>query len=141
VAEAGSFTTIFARRGLISEHGTSWLLPRLIGTSRALDLLWSSRRVDAAEALRIGLADRVLANGTEVEAAIAYLEEIRATAAPRSIATMKQLVYRHLSEAMAPAFHEADARTRDSLSHPDAREGVDSFIERRPPNFAPLGQK
>ncbi len=140
-AEAGSFTTIFARRGLISEHGTSWLLPRLIGTSRALDLLWSSRRVDAAEALRIGLADRVLADGTEVEAAITYLEEIRATAAPRSIATMKQLVYRHLSQAMAPAFHEADARTRESLVHPDAREGVDSFIERRPPNFAPLGQK
>ena len=48
-ASAGaSFTTAFSKRGLISEHGTSWLLPRLVGTNRALDLLWSARRIDFA---------------------------------------------------------------------------------------------
>ena len=59
-AESASFTTVFSKRGLIAEHGTSYLLPRLVGISRALDLLWSSRRFDAAEALRIGFVDRVV---------------------------------------------------------------------------------
>ena len=57
---AGSFTTAFAKRGLVAEHGTSWILPRLVGTNRALDLLWSARRIDAAEAYRIGFVDRVV---------------------------------------------------------------------------------
>ncbi len=56
VASSASFTTVFSRWGLIAEHGTSWLLPRMIGTNRALDLLWSSRRFDAAEAWRLGFA-------------------------------------------------------------------------------------
>src|SRR5262249_60740852 len=59
-SEGASFTTVFSKRGLVAEHGTSWLLPRMVGLSRALDLLWSSRRIDAAEALRIGLVDRVV---------------------------------------------------------------------------------
>jgi enoyl-CoA hydratase/carnithine racemase len=52
-----SFVTVFGKRGLISEHGTTWILPRLVGAGRALDLLWSSRRVEADEALRIGLVE------------------------------------------------------------------------------------
>ena len=62
-SDAASFTTVFSKRGLIAEHGTSWVLPRLVGPSRALDLLWSSRRVTADEALRIGLLDRVVRAG------------------------------------------------------------------------------
>src|SRR5215472_7644321 len=58
-SESSSFTTVFSKRGLIAEHGASWLLPRLVGPSRALDLLWSSRRIESQEALRIGLLDRV----------------------------------------------------------------------------------
>ena len=57
---AGSFTTIFSKRGLIAEHGTTWIVPRLIGTGAALDLLWSSRKIDAAEAHRIGLVQQVV---------------------------------------------------------------------------------
>src|SRR5215831_16639727 len=70
-SENASFTTVFSRRGLIAEHGTSWLLPRMIGTSRALDLLWSSERIGAAEAYRIGFADRLVAKGKAVEEAVA----------------------------------------------------------------------
>ena len=55
----GSFTSIFSKRGLIAEHGTTWIVPRLIGTGAALDLLWSSRKIDAAEAHRIGLVQQV----------------------------------------------------------------------------------
>ena len=93
-AEA-TFTTAFSKRGLIAEHGTSWLLPRMVGTSRALDLLWSSRRFDAAEALRIGLVDRVVEPAQLMESACAYLRDLAANVSPRSIAVMKSQIYRH----------------------------------------------
>jgi len=136
-SEAASFTTIFSKRGLIAEHGASWLLPRLVGPSRALDLLWSSRRIDAAEALRIGLLDRVTPTDGLIEAVVAYVHDLAAQVSPGAIAVMKSQVYRHLSDAMAPALADADRLTQAQLKHPDAREGAMSLIERRAPNFQP----
>jgi enoyl-CoA hydratase/carnithine racemase len=135
-AEDASFTTVFSRRGLIAEHGTSWLLPRLVGTSRALDLLWSSRRFDAAEALRIGFLDRVFPRERVLDESKTYLNELTANVSPRSIAVIKSQVYRHWSLAMEAAFRDADQLMTDALKHPDAAEGVASFVERRPPRFA-----
>ena len=59
-SESAVFTTSFSQRGLVAEHGLSWMLPRLVGPAKALDLLWSARRVDAQEAERLGLVDRVV---------------------------------------------------------------------------------
>jgi enoyl-CoA hydratase/carnithine racemase len=134
-SDTASFTTVFSKRGLIAEHGTSWLLPRMVGLSRALDLLWSSRRIDAAEALRIGLVDRVVAPERLIDEARAYLRDLAANASPRSIAVMKSQIYRHLSEGMAPAIRDADHLTQESLQHPDATEGVESLLEKRAPHF------
>jgi enoyl-CoA hydratase/carnithine racemase len=136
-ADSASFTTAFSRRGLIAEHGTSFLLPRLIGTSRALDLMWSARRIDAAEALRFGFVDRVVADDDLLPTTIDYVSELAATASPRSLAVMKAQIYGDLSRSMADALRGADALVQESLAHPDAKEGVLSFLERRPPNFAP----
>jgi enoyl-CoA hydratase/carnithine racemase len=136
-AESASFTTVFSKRGLIAEHGTSYLLPRLVGTSRALDLLWSSRRFDAAEALRIGFADRVVANDRVVEEARSYLRELAANVSPRSLAVIKAQVYGHLSLGMEAAIRHSDKIMNEALTHPDATEGVASFVERRPPRFQP----
>jgi enoyl-CoA hydratase/carnithine racemase len=135
-SENASFTTVFSKRGLIAEHGTSWLLPRIVGLSRALDLLWSSRRIDAVEALRIGLVDRVVAPPDRlIDEARGYVRDLAANISPRSIAVMKAQVYRHLSEAMAPAIHDADRLTQESLEHPDATEGAESLLEKRAPRF------
>lgn len=137
LAEPAVMTTVFTKRGLIAEHGSSWLLPRIVGVSRALDLLWSSRRVDAQEALRIGLADRVVAPEALIAEAEAYAAELAANTSPRSLAVIKEAVYRHLHAEMADAFWDADRLMRETLAHPDSREGAVSFIERRPPEFAP----
>src|SRR5215207_1983912 len=95
-APEAAFVTAFAQRGLIAEHGTSWFLPRMVGTSRALDLLWSSRRVDAEEALRIGLVDRIVRADRLLDEARDYVDQLAAKVAPRSVAAMKSQVYRGL---------------------------------------------
>ena len=74
------FVTAFSQRGLVAEHGQSWVLPRLVGSSRALDLLWSSRKVSADEALRIGLVDRVCDPDTLLAEACQYIEQLAETA-------------------------------------------------------------
>jgi enoyl-CoA hydratase/carnithine racemase len=61
------FSTAFSQRGLVAEHAVSWLLPRLIGSSRALDLLWSARKFDGVEAERLGIADRLCEPGTSLQ--------------------------------------------------------------------------
>ncbi len=136
-SENASFTTVFSKRGLIAEHGTSWVLPRLVGPGRAMDLLWSSRRVNADEALRIGLLDRVVPADELLNAVVAYVDELAAQISPSAIAVMKSQVWRHLSEPMLPALVDADALTQAQLKHPDAREGAMALIERRAPNFQP----
>lgn len=136
-SEAASFTTVFSKRGLIAEHGTSWVLPRLVGPGRALDLLWSSRRVNADEALRIGLLDRVAPADELLDAVAAYVDELAAQISPSAIAVMKSQVWRHLSEPMLPALADADRLTQAQLKHPDSYEGAMALIERRAPNFQP----
>lgn len=130
-----SFTTVFSRRGLIAEHGTAWLLPRIVGTGRALDLLWSSRRFDAAEAYRIGFVDRIVPREKLLDETKAYLRDIAANVSPNSLAVIKSEVYRQWSLAMDAAFRDADKLMNAALKHPDAAEGVASFVERRPPRF------
>ena len=140
-AEGASFTTVFSKRGLIAEHGTSWLLPRLVGLSRALDLLWSSRRFDAAEALRIGFVDRVVADDRVLDEACAYIRDLAANVSPRSLAVIKAQVYRHLSLEMESAIRESDKMMNEALAHPDAAEGVASFVERRRAAFPALERR
>jgi len=136
VAEDAYFTTVFTKRGLISEHLTSWLLPRMIGLNRALDLLWSSRKVDAAEAYRLGLADYVVPADGLIGAVEAYVEGLSANVAPRALAVIKGLVHRHLDTDVGVAAEECRDAMVAALAHPDAAEGVASFMQRRTPKFS-----
>lgn len=137
VAESGNFQTIFARRGLIAEHGMSWLLPRLVGTSRALDMLWSSRRIDAQEALRIGLADRVAPDAALIESVQAYFEDMARSVSPTAVAYMKHQIYQAWEATFTGAADYGKTLMSLTLSHPDATEGAMSFVGRRAPRFAP----
>jgi enoyl-CoA hydratase/carnithine racemase len=134
-AESAIFTTSFAQRGLVAEHGQSWLLPRLIGPSRALDLFWSARKVGAQEALAIGLVNCVFPDGELLEGARSYVRELAARCSPRSIREMKQQVYRDLMSPLGEAMLDTERRMAESNRRPDFKEGIASFLERRPPAF------
>ena len=128
----------FGPRGLIAEHGTSWMLPRLVGPANALDIFWSSRKIEGEEAFRMGWANRLCASGQAKLEAEAYLRAIADTSAPTSIMMMKRQVYKHLNRELGPAMQESTRWMDDSLARDDFKEGVASFVERRPPSFAEL---
>jgi len=136
---AGSFTTIFSKRGLIGEHGTTWILPRLLGAGAALDLLWSSRRIDAAEAHRIGLVQQVVEPGDLLVAARRYVVDLAENVSPASIADTKRLVYRHLGVGYDEALRETEVVQYAALDREDAKEGAAALLEKRPPSFPRLG--
>ncbi|HEX7609691.1 MAG TPA: enoyl-CoA hydratase [Solirubrobacteraceae bacterium] len=138
-AEGAKITTAFARRGLVAEHGISWILPRLVGPARALDLLLSGRVVLADEAHALGLVNRVLAPELLLETALDYARELAVNCSPASMATMKRQVYADLEHGLEQASATADELMVESFGAPDFIEGVTSFLERREPRFAPLG--
>jgi enoyl-CoA hydratase/carnithine racemase len=132
------FTTAFARRGLIAEYGISWLLPRLIGPSRACDLLLSSRMVDASEAFRIGLLDH-LASGQDVaDAAVEYANDLATHCSPQSMASIKMQLWRDAAGPYDAAVARADQLMLESFRAPDVLEGVASHLEKRAPKFPAL---
>lgn len=136
---SAAFTTIFSKRGLTAEHGLSWIMPRMMGPGRALDLLWTSRKIGADEAYRIGMVEHLSGDADPVEQAIAYIRELSVTVSPASIADAKAMVYRHVGMGYAEALPEIDIATWAALDRPDSTEGAVSLIERRAPNFPRLG--
>ena len=136
-----AFTVVFSKRGLVAEHGSAWLLPRLLGPGRALDLLWSSRKIGAEEAQRIGLVEFVTEPVELLATARDYVVELAATVSPASLADTKRMVYRQLGLGYPEALRETDVIQWKAVDRPDAMEGVRSFVERRPPRFARLGTK
>ena len=133
-------TAAFSQRGLIAEHGSSWLLPRLIGTGKALDLLWSSRKINGEEAFSMGLAERLSAPGESAQEAANYIRQLAASASPTSIMVMKQQVYRHLQRGAGESMLESIRLMSESLTREDFKEGVASFLERRQPEFKRVGE-
>lgn len=138
-AAGAKFTFAFARRGLIAEYGSSWILPRLTGMSRAIDLMMSSRVFTSEEALELGVVNYVKPKDQLLDAAIAYASDIAQNCSPTSIAVMKQQLYGHALVDVDTALAESNELMRESLARDDFKEGVKSYVEKRPPAFPPLG--
>ncbi|GHE62821.1 enoyl-CoA hydratase [Camelimonas fluminis] len=134
VAEGAKFTTAFARRGLIAEHGVSWMLPRIVGLTNALDLLMSARTVEARELERLGFA-RLLPQEGFVDAVRAIARDLTTNASPRSIGVMKRQVYDAMFQNLDEAWEVADREMVASFSSEDFKEGVAHFVEKRAPAF------
>ena len=126
-SESAVFTTAFAQRGLVAEHGMSWVLPRLLGSARALD---------GREAMQLGVVNRVVAPEDLLQEAQEYIRSLAATCSPTSLMHMKQQVYRHLMQPLGEAMQETGQLMDASVQRPDFEEGIASFVERRPPKFA-----
>ena len=138
MAEDAVLTTSFSQRGLVAEWGISWLLPRLVGSAVALDLLLSARKITGVEAERLGIVNRVLPAAEVAAAAQDYVRELAARCSPTSMAIMKRQVYQQLHAGLGSAEREAQRLMVESFGRPDFGEGVKSYMERRPPRFAPL---
>lgn len=138
-AEGAKLTTAFVRRGLIAEHGIAWTMPRIIGLSRSLDLLLSGRTLLAEEALGIGLVDRVVPGERLLEVACGYARELATWCSPRAMAEIKDQLWRPVGASLAEASVDANRRMLASFAHRDFAEGVSSYLDKRPPSFAGLG--
>jgi enoyl-CoA hydratase/carnithine racemase len=138
-AADAKLTTAFARRGLVAEHGISWILPRLVGPARALDLLLSGRVVLGEEAAALDLVNRAAEPESLLEETLAYARELAINSSPASMATMKRQVYADLTRELPDALEEANRLMGESFTAPDFTEGVASFLERREPRFAARG--
>lgn len=134
MAEGVKLTTAFAKRGLIAEHGSSWMLPRLIGPMNALDLLYSARLVDAAEAERLGLVRRLPAEDF-LHNVQAIARDMVTASSPRSIGVIKRQVFQSFFQSLAEAWVMADAEMTESFRSEDFKEGVAHFVEKRAPAF------
>jgi enoyl-CoA hydratase/carnithine racemase len=139
-AAGAKFTSAFVRRGLIAEYGSSWLLPRIVGTARALDILLSGRVFLAEEALELGLVNRVLPPGELMEGALAYARDLAANCPPGAMSVIKRQVYEHLQTDLETAVEQSLRLMEESLGTDDFREGVASYVEQRPPRFKPLAK-
>ena len=134
-ADTAVFTTAFSRRGLIAEHGISWLLPRLIGFAQAADLLFSARRVSAIEAERIGLVNRVMEAEGFMGEVMAYARMLATEVSPRSMRVMKREIWAAQFQSLGDAIETANGDMQDSFASADFKEGVAHFVEKRAPVF------
>lgn len=134
-AESAVFTTAFAQRGLIAEHGVSWLLPRLVGLPAAMDLLCSARKFRAPEALAMGLVSRVIPDDKLMAETRAYATLLANTVSPRSVAVMKRQIWEAEFQTLAEATTQANHEMELSFQTADFKEGVAHFLEKRAARF------
>jgi enoyl-CoA hydratase/carnithine racemase len=129
-------TTAFAQRGLIAEHGSAWILPRLVGPSRALDLLCSARVFSGDEAARIGLVTQAFAADSFERELEAYVSQLSQRVSPRSLGVIKTQIWKALFQDFDASMQLAEREMRASFTSADFQEGVAHFVEKRAPRFS-----
>lgn len=136
-AAPAKLTTAAPKLGLPAEYGMSWVLPRLIGLTRASDLLLSGRVVTVAETAEWGLWNDVLADGdATLEAARVYASQLATTVGPQAVSTTKAQIYHDVHRHDAAASVADSKRLLDeAMGTAEYREGVAALREKRPPRF------
>jgi enoyl-CoA hydratase/carnithine racemase len=140
-AEGAKLTTSAGRLGLPAEYGLSWVLPRLVGVGHAADLLISSRVVEAEEAARMGLVNRVHPPADLLPAALAYARDLAEHISPASARTAKAQLYADLHGDVGFAVARSEALLEQMVRRPDFAEGVAAWRDRRPPEWPAAGAR
>ncbi|HZM30614.1 MAG TPA: enoyl-CoA hydratase-related protein [Acidimicrobiales bacterium] len=133
-AEGARFIEVFVRRGLVPDGGGSWLLPRLVGLSRAKELMFFGDDLGAGDAERLGLVNRVVA-ADELPKVTAEWAGRLAAGPTRALGLTKRLLNRSLDGDRATAFREEALAQELNMTSEDANEGVQAFVERRDPHY------
>jgi enoyl-CoA hydratase/carnithine racemase len=134
-ADNATFTTAFAMRGLIAEHGISWLLPRLCGPANAFDILGSARKFRGAEAKELGVVNRVYPADQLMAETRNYARMLAETVSPRSLAIIKRQLWEAQFQTLAEATVRGNYEMELSFGTEDFKEGVAHFVEKRPARF------
>ena len=134
-ADGAKLTTSAPRLGLPAEYGLSWILPRIVGTGHAADLLLSSRVVLAGEAERMGLVNRVLPPDELLPETYAYARIFAEQVSPASVREAKRQLYADLHGDVGTAVAESERLLEEMVTGPDFAEGVAALQEKRPPRF------
>ncbi len=136
------FTLAFSKRGLVAEHGASWTLPKLVGTGNALYFAMSSDVITGEEAWRMGIVQKVVEDNV-LEHAVEFAQRLADTVSPTSMATMKAQMWNHPQLTLEEATRQSNALMNSSTNpgNEDFTEGVQSFMQKRNPNFKPLNKR
>jgi enoyl-CoA hydratase/carnithine racemase len=135
-SESAKFGFVFARRGVVPEAASSWFLPRLVGISQAVEWVLTGRVFGPDEALAGGLVRSVHSDDELLPAAYALAREIADNTSAAAVALSRAMLWRMLGESHPMAAHRIDSRAIDYMgASADAREGVESFLEKRQATF------
>jgi enoyl-CoA hydratase/carnithine racemase len=135
-SDNAKFGFVFTRRGIVPEACSSWFLPRLVGISQATEWVFTGRVFGAAEALAGGLIRSVHESSQLMEVARGIAREIADNTAPVSVALSRQMLWRMLGANHPMDAHRVESRGVQSRGRSDdAREGITSFLEKRPAEF------
>jgi enoyl-CoA hydratase/carnithine racemase len=134
MAKSAKFALSFAKRGILPESGGTWLLPRLLGWSKAAEIFFTGRTLSAEQCLEIGLVSEILAEADLMPRARALAAEIAANA-PLAVQAAKRMMRMGLNEPFPEHVHHVYLQLLPMMRTEDAKEGMLAFVEKRTPKF------
>ena len=133
-AESSKLAAAFTKRGIVPESGGTWVLPRMVGWSQAAEIIFTGRTLSAKECLELGLVNKVVPDASLVDEARALAEEIAANA-PLAVRASKRMMRNGLNEDFEDHVERVLLQLAPLFRTKDFREGMASFLEKRPPSF------
>ncbi len=133
-SEASKISAAFTRRGVLPESGGTWLLPRIVGWSRAAEIVFTGRTLNPAECLELGIVSRVVPAARLYEEVREIAAEIAANA-PLAVQATKRMMRMGMNETFEANVHHAFLQLLPLFRTRDFREGVAAFLEKRQPSF------
>jgi enoyl-CoA hydratase/carnithine racemase len=135
-SDQARFGFVFNNRGIVPDACSSWFLPKIVGIANALELTYSGRIIDATEALKLNLVSSVHDSESLLIDAVNITKKMIQNSAPVSISLTRQMLWRSLESSGPYDAHVIESKAIDSRgASEDAKEGVSSFLEKRPAKF------